>query len=326
MANAAPEGEHRLVTDYVSSTGTVTFSPVMTAAIAVGDEVLLIHKSITGFAPHDSLSFSDITNTAASDTSLVLPELTHFEDSYFDGDWMIRVTDADGAAPEGETRLVSAYTAATGAFTVSVAFSAALATGDKVAVINKALLYTGHNNPAGVTTNHLTTAQIGADRDGTLLERSEFNFNAIQKGASATVNLANSASENAFTIAGGPILIHFMALKITATCSSNAALVHFESTPSVGTALQAISKEAAAPDLQDAAVGDWFAQIGGSAEVLLKYATSAKLLPDIQSATSNGIIVDAGTIEVEQSTADLSTGTGILYMVYTPMADGVTVS
>ncbi|KKM00466.1 hypothetical protein LCGC14_1804100, partial [marine sediment metagenome] len=251
--------------------------------------------------------------------------LAGFPDTHFDNDWMLRVVEADGAAPEGETRLINAYTGATGAFTVSAAFSAALAAGDTVAVINKALLYTGHNNPAGVTTNHLTTANVGADRDGTLLERSEFGFNAGQKGVSATIDLAASADEVAFTIAGGPILIHCILMKITATCSSNAALVNFQSTPTVGTANQPITKVAAAPDLQDAAVGDWFAQLGGSVDLLLKYATASLVLPDLQFGTSGGIIVDAGTIEVIQSTANLTTGTGVVSMVYTPMADGVTV-
>jgi len=41
-AAAAPQGEHRAITDYVSATGTFT-TAAFSAAVAVGDEILLIH-------------------------------------------------------------------------------------------------------------------------------------------------------------------------------------------------------------------------------------------------------------------------------------------
>lgn len=40
-ANAAPEGEFSRITDYEASTGTITFSPAVTVAIASGDRVII---------------------------------------------------------------------------------------------------------------------------------------------------------------------------------------------------------------------------------------------------------------------------------------------
>ena len=183
------------------------------------------------------------------------------------------------------------------------------------------------NNFIGVNdaNNVASTSSVVANRDGSLLERSEFLMNHVQQGlAVASIDLSGVSPRTAYTIAGGPILIHFLGIKITAACSANAALVNFNSTPTVGSATP-ISKVACAPDLQSAAAGDWFAIGGGSAEVAIKYATGT-VLPDIQSAVSGGIVVDAGTIEVVMSTNNLTTGTATAYMAYTPLAAGVTVS
>lgn len=173
--------------------------------------------------------------------------------------------------------------------------------------------------------NAFSSSSVVADRDGSLLERSEFAINGMQKGFSvAAIDLSAVSPRTAYTIAGGPIFIWFLGIKITATCSANAALVNFNSTPTVGSATP-ISKVATAPDLQNAVAGDWFAVAGGSTVVAVKYATGTSL-PVLLSGTAGGMIVDAGTIEVVMSTNDLTTGTATAYMVYTPMADGVTVS
>ena len=173
--------------------------------------------------------------------------------------------------------------------------------------------------------NAFASTNVVADRDGSILERLEFITNNMQKGFSvAAVDLSAVSPRTLFTITGGPIMIWFLALKVTVAASANAALLNFQSTPTVGS-VTPISKVATAPDLQSAVAGDWFAVAGGSAEVAIKYATGTTL-PDLQSGVSGGIIVDAGTIELVMSTNDLTTGTGIVYMVYTPLAEGVTVA
>ena len=173
--------------------------------------------------------------------------------------------------------------------------------------------------------NAFVSSSVVANRDGSLLERSEFLMNHVTQGlAVASVDLSAASPRTIYTITGGPILIHFLGIKITAACSANAALVNFNSVPTVGSPT-VISKVACAPDLQSAAAGDWFAIGGGSAEVAIKYATGTTL-PDIQSGTSGGIIVDAGTITVVMSTDNLTTGTATAYMAFTPLSAGVTVA
>lgn len=183
------------------------------------------------------------------------------------------------------------------------------------------------NNFIGVddANNAALTSSVVANRDGSLLERSEFSMNQVTQGlAVASVDLSAASPRTIYTITGGPILIHFLGIKITAAASANASLINFRSTPTVGSAT-VISKVACAPDLQSAAAGDWFAIGGGSAEVAIKYATGTTL-PDIQTGTSGGIVVDAGIIEVVMSTNDLTTGTATAYMAYTPLSAGVTVA
>lgn len=183
------------------------------------------------------------------------------------------------------------------------------------------------NNPIGVNDadNAFVSSSVVSNRDGSLLERSEYVIEQMTRGvAVASVDLSAASPRTIYTITGGPVLIHFLGIKITAACSANAALVNFRSTPTVGSPT-VISKVACAPDLQSAAAGDWFAIGGGSAEVAIKYATGS-VLPDIQSAVSGGIVVDAGIIEVVMSTDNLTTGTATAYMSFTPLSAGVTVA
>lgn len=173
--------------------------------------------------------------------------------------------------------------------------------------------------------NVFSSSSVVANRDGSLLERNEFVLEQMTRGfAVAAVDLSAASPRVIYTITGGPILIHFLGIKLTAAASANAALMNFESTPTVGS-VTPISKVVAAPDLASAVAGDWFAIAGGSAEVAVKYATGTTL-PDIQSGVSGGIVVDAGTIGIAMSTNDLTTGTAVAYMAFTPLSAGVTVA
>ena len=173
--------------------------------------------------------------------------------------------------------------------------------------------------------NAFASTNVAANRDGSILERTEFIMNSVQKGlAVASVDLSAASPRTLFTIAGGPIFVHFLAIKITAAASANAALLNFRSTPTVGSAT-VISAVAAAPDLQSAAAGDWFAVAGGAAVVAVKYSTGTSL-PVLLSGTAGGMVVDAGIIEAVMSTDNLTTGTATAHILYTPMADSVTVS
>lgn len=178
---------------------------------------------------------------------------------------------------------------------------------------------------SNTATTAFSSSNVVANRDGNVLERNEFVLEQMTRGfAVAAIDLSAASPRVIYTITGGPILIHFLGIKITAAASANAALMNFESTPTVGS-VTPISKVAAAPDLASAVAGDWFAIAGGSAEVAVKYATGTTL-PDIQSGVSGGIVVDAGTIGIAMSTDDLTTGTAVAYMAFTPLSSGVTVA
>jgi len=150
-ASAAPEGEYRLITDYVSATGTFTINNFGTA-LAPNDEVLVLHKSIVNDI--NNVSYTG-TNTAASTTAPVVDKLAGFGNDYFDDQWFMTVIkDAAGssAAPEGETRLITGYVSATGTFTVT-AFGTALADGDIVSVVSKNLIETHVQGEKSSTTS-----------------------------------------------------------------------------------------------------------------------------------------------------------------------------
>jgi len=74
------------------------------------------------------------TNNATT-TEAIVPLLIGFGDDYFNTGWsMICILDysAAGSAPEGEIIDIIDYTSATGTFTLNVAFSQALTTGDRI--------------------------------------------------------------------------------------------------------------------------------------------------------------------------------------------------
>lgn len=138
------------------------------------------------------------------------------------------------------------------------------------------------------------------------------------------VDLASGDVADVLTVAGGPVIITMLAVKVTTAVSANAALIHFESDPTVGASNTPISASSCAPDIASAAVGDWFAVTGDSAAVAVKYANGTAL-PD--SATNAlGIVVDAGGIDLKLSTANPTTGAGTLYCRYKPLAPGAYVT
>lgn len=66
---------------------------------------------------------------SGSTTAIIDAEFTQ-DNNYWNG-WTVTITDADGAAPEDESRIVGDFDSATDKFTFPVAFSAAVQIGDK---------------------------------------------------------------------------------------------------------------------------------------------------------------------------------------------------
>lgn len=199
-ASAAPEGEYRLITDYVSATGTFTVNAFGTA-LAASDEVLVLHKSIVNDV--NDVSYSG-TNTAASTTAPVVDKLAGFGNDYFNNEWymtVIKDTAGANAAPEGETRLITDYVSATGTFTVT-AFTVALADGDIVSVSHKNLIET-----------HVQGEKASA-------------------GATAVMVTADVL----FTIANGPIEVLSLVSQCVTGNDATATTLQYTATPTVGDA------------------------------------------------------------------------------------------
>lgn len=141
-AGNAPEFEWRLITAYTSTTGTFT-TLAFSANVEASDAILVMHESL--FHQKDSLVFYGKCDAdmSGSTTSIVCKALAGFGDSFFAVKfWMKVVKNANSAgnAPEMELRQITAYTSATGTFTVT-AFSANVEASDEVTILHDSLPY-----------------------------------------------------------------------------------------------------------------------------------------------------------------------------------------
>ncbi len=137
------------------------------------------------------------------------------------------------------------------------------------------------------------------------------------------VALTGGDIADTFTISGGPALCFGIWVETTAAVSANACLIHFESDPTNGASNTDIAEGTAAPDIQSAAVGDWFYLNGDSQDVMVKAANGTDLP---QMANNNGgILIPEGGVDLKLSTSDPTTGTANIYFLYEPV-DGSTVT
>ncbi|MFW9927780.1 MAG: hypothetical protein ACFFD1_00125 [Candidatus Thorarchaeota archaeon] len=195
-------------------------------------------------------------------------------------------------------------------------------------VIANPTLLDDSNNPIGVNDadNSFSSSSVVENADGSVLERLEYIQAGIPRSVeNSSVDLTSGDVVDVFTVSGGPVLVHMLAVEITSAVSANASLLHFEADPTTGASNTPISKSACAPDIASAAAGDWFAVAGGSTVDMVKYANGTALPPVVSSAAS-GIVVPIGGIDLKLSTSDPTTGVGNVYIVYTPMAPGAKVA
>ncbi len=141
---AAPEAEFQDIIDYVSATGlfyTGTFSAVAT----IGDVVSIQHASIAEprlIGLDAGAPFHYTGGVHAS--SLNITELMTSGIDYAAGSYLLKVfSTVDGNPPLGETALVTAWNASSGAMTISPALSVVLEPGDWIS------LKTGDLYPSG---------------------------------------------------------------------------------------------------------------------------------------------------------------------------------
>ncbi|MDP3064640.1 MAG: hypothetical protein Q8O40_15765, partial [Chloroflexota bacterium] len=142
---ALPQGETRLVTVYDTATGTFT-TTAFPAAVAVGDEILLLHPVLGGGGGGGGMPataglwmFGIVSPVQVPSTTVVdIPHLAGFQNDTFNNEFYMEVLNAGGAAPEGQKRLITDYVGATGSFTTD-AFTANVEAGDIVAIFHKAI-------------------------------------------------------------------------------------------------------------------------------------------------------------------------------------------
>lgn len=142
--------------------------------------------------------------------------------------------------------------------------------------------------------------------------------------SNAAVALTGGNVVDVFTIAGGPIEIINIWVDITTAVSANAALIHFESDPTVGASNTDIAEGTSAPDIASAAVGDVFHLNGDSQDIMKKAAVGTDL--PVKENQNGGIFCPVGGIDMLLSTSDPTTGIATIWMRYKPVGRGVVVT
>ncbi|MFA5695921.1 MAG: hypothetical protein WC917_00445 [Bacilli bacterium] len=108
----------------------------------------------------------------ASQTSIVVADLGGYGDSFFNTKYYIQVVknaNSVGNAPEREVRKITAYTSATGTFTVD-AFSVNVEANDKILVLHESIVMLGRDD----ADNTMATTNVVANADGSIVEREEY--------------------------------------------------------------------------------------------------------------------------------------------------------
>ncbi len=108
----------------------------------------------------------------ASQTAIVAADLGGYGDSFFNTKYYIQVVknaNSVGNAPEREVRKITAYTSATGTFTVD-AFSANVEANDKLLVLHESIVMLGRDD----ADNTMATTNVVANADGSIVEREEY--------------------------------------------------------------------------------------------------------------------------------------------------------
>ena len=142
----APHGELQPVTSYVSATGRMGHG-AYTVAVAVGDEVLILHPSIANSGVNSSIQgliYYGIVDAVPGANQFTINSLANLGAGKFNGAtrpfnaFVFRDAAGLGAAPQGEIQPITAYVNATGTFTTA-AFTAAVGVGDEILIVFPAL-------------------------------------------------------------------------------------------------------------------------------------------------------------------------------------------
>lgn len=113
----------------------------------------------------------------SSTTILLVPDLAGYEEDIFNNKYYLQIiynADAPAIAPENEIRQITDYASTSGTFTVA-AFSGKVNAGDKIMVVHESAVIAGRND----ADNIFSSNNVASNRDGSLLERSEFIIDTL---------------------------------------------------------------------------------------------------------------------------------------------------
>lgn len=181
-------------------------------------------------------------------------------------------------------------------------------------------------NPLGANNNNnsFSSSSVVSDRDGSLLERSEYimdQFLAAPRCVASSAKTLTTGAINMFTIAGGPIKILELVGIVTTVVQSQTTSTKVTVTTTSPAATVDLS--AAAVDLTGAAAGASIRHINTTG--ILTVVTAGFVMEGNAFATNDTqYLVPAGTMQINNASAS-NTGAITWYLRYVPLAPGVTV-
>jgi len=181
-------------------------------AYIYGAEGWVLYRENVDDTPLTFLGTCGSTMTSST-TILLVPDLAGYGDDLFNGKYYLQVlynNDAPSIAPENQIRKITDYSSTSGTFTVD-AFTAKVNASDKVLIIHESLVIAGRDDADNV----MSTSNVTANRDGTIVERTEFIIDTLlgslhfrteqSKAGTVEENGRQSFNISVFDVAAGAI-------------------------------------------------------------------------------------------------------------------------
>jgi hypothetical protein len=184
--------------------------------------------------------------------------------------------------------------------------------------------------------NAYSSSSVVSNRDGSLLERSEYSISAVATVdtnvdtilAQQTLSISNTittianGNNDLFVVAGGPIKIIEIVAYVSTIIESKSCLINYNIDPTTPATDTPFATDGTALEINGDAVGTLYTWDGVIANDLTATTNGVAL----GTAAYSGLIVPAGSIELAAVVATSATGAITVYMRYIPLASGVTVT
>lgn len=203
------------------------------------------------------------------------------------------------------------------------------------------LIGTAHAAGTGLGTNAIgvdnsdnafSSSNVSANRDGSLLERTEFIMDSVADVAAGgitdveksayneTVVLTGGSVPSIFTITGGPILLLSVIAECYSTVSANACGLTLTVNPTYGTD---VALQTSAIDINAMAQGSiisWSAT-GNAVDGAIRVTGTS-----LAYGSEQGIVIPEGNIDLTLANSDPTTGAVNFYIRYKPLRSNAAVT